>query len=400
MEAASVTTQAMISDVTGKTLPVDKLYQHDPLLVLLKDRLHLNEVWSILGIAFFTGIVLIGLLILTTPNFNPLGDSLLVTLKDVAQALILFPLLYGIYLLLPGYIANMFNTLQENSIIGEYRQDRPGAEAYEAYLQKLVAWADNFWWTVAALAFVALCWLYELFVAEPLLNAATLPPLWMRILTLVVYTPIMYAVFLNVVRLLVILVFTNWLFHLYTIHLNPLDPDGSAGLGKLGTMLSISMLLMATMGVTVLVVIHPEFLSGSLPANYGLQLRVQAVLFGILYFMLTAGLFIGWLTLPHQVMQEACDETLKPLADEFQQAIAETMPSSKQDANAIKAGTDRLAELKRRYELLQDTYPTWPLAIEQVRRLVATVSIPALLPLALPFIKDLIVFISSTFGHH
>ena len=142
-------------------------------------------------------------------------------------------------------------------------------------------------------------------------------------------------------------------------------------------MLSISMLLMGTMGVTVLVVIHPEFLSGNLPASYGLQLRVQAVLFGIMYFVLTAGLVIGWLSLPHQVMQEARDETLKPLADEFEYAIADIMPSSKQDANAIKAGTDRLAELKRRYELLQDTYPTWPLAIEQVRRLVATVSLPA-----------------------
>jgi hypothetical protein len=400
MEAASITAQVGSSDVTGKTLPVEKLYQHDPLLVLLKDRLHLNEVWSILGIALFTGIVLIGLPILTTRHFDPLGVSLPVTLRVVVQTIILFPLLYGIYLLLPGYIANMFNTLQENGIIGEYREDRPGGEAHEVFLQKLVAWEDNLWWTAAALAFVAVCWLYELIVAESFLDGATLPPLWLRILTLLVYTPIMYAVFLNVVRLLVILIFTNWLFHLYTIHLNPLDPDGSAGLGKLGTMLSISMLLMATMGVTVLVVIHPEFLSGSLPANYSLQLRVQAVLFGIMYFALTAGLIIGWLTLPHQVMQEACNETLKPLADEFEHAIADTMPSSKQDANAIKAGTDRLAELKRRYELLQDTYPTWPLAIVQVRRLVATVSIPALIPLALPFIKDLIVFISNAFGHH
>jgi len=399
MEAASATTQVGSSDVTGKTLPVEKLYQHDPLLVPLKDRLHLNEVWSILGIALFTGIVLIGLPILTTPNFDPLGVSLLVTLRDVVQTLILFPLLYGIYLLLPGYIANMFNTLQENGIIGEYRRDPPGAEAYEVFLQKLVSWEDNLWWTVAALVFVALCWVYELFVVESFLNPATLPPLWLRILTLAVYTPIIYAVFLNVARLLVILVFTNWLFHLYTIHLNPLDPDGSAGLGKLGTMLSISMLLMATMGVTVLVVIHPEFLSGNLPASYGLQLRVQAVLLGILYFALAAGLFIGWLTLPHQVMQEACNETLQPLADEFQHAIAETMASSKQDANAIKAGTDRLSELKRRYELLQDTYPTWPLAIVQMRRLVATVSIPALIPLALPFMKDFIVFISNTLGH-
>jgi hypothetical protein len=400
MEAVGITAQAVSSEVTGKILPVEKLYQHDPLLVLLRDRLHLNEIWSILGIAFFTGIVLIGLPILTTPNFDPLGVSLLVTLRVVVQTLILFPLLYGIYLLLPGYIANMFNTLQENGIVGEYRKDRTGAEAYEAFLQKLVSWADNSWWTVAALVFVAVCWLYELFVAESFLYAAALPPLWLRILTLLVYTPIMYAVFLNVVRLLVILIFTNWLFHLYTIHLNPLDPDGSAGLGKLGTMLSISMLLMGTMGVTVLVVIHPEFLSGNLPASYGLQLRVQAVLFGIMYFVLTAGLVIGWLSLPHQVMREARDETLKPLADEFEYAIADTMPSSRQDANAIKAGTDRLAELKRRYELLQDTYPTWPLAIEQVRRLVATVSLPALIPLALPFIKDFIVFIGNAFGHH
>src|SRR5260370_42242216 len=164
-------------------------------------------------------------------------------------------------------------------------------------------------------------------------------------------------------------------------------------------MVALSMLLIATMGVVVLVVIHPEFLSGNLSASYGMQLRVQAVLLGILYFVLTAGLFIGWLTLPHQVMQEACNETLQPLADEFQHAIAETMASSKQDANAIKAGTDRLSELKRRYELLQDTYPTWPLAIVQMRRLVATVSIPALIPLALPFMKDFIVFISNTLGH-
>src|SRR5215472_9847369 len=313
METASITAHVVSSEVTCKTLPVEKLYQHDPLLVVLKDRLHLNEVWSILGIAFFTGIVLIGLPILTTPHFDPLGDSLLVTLRVVVQTLILFPLLYGIYLLLPAYIANMFNTLQENGIVGEYRQDRTGAEAYEAFLQKLVSWVDNFWWTVAALVFVAVCWIYELGVAEPLLKPETLPPLWLRILTLLVYTPIMYAVFLNVVRLLVILIFTNWLFHLYTIQLNPLDPDGSAGLGKLGTMLSISMLLMATMGVTVLVVIHPEFLLGSLPASYSLQLRVQAVLFGIMYFTLTAGLIIGWLTLPHYVMQEARDETLKPL---------------------------------------------------------------------------------------
>src|SRR5258708_28872845 len=146
MEAASATTQVGSSDVTGKTLPVEKLYQHDPLLVPLKDRLHLNEVWSILGIALFTGIVLIGLPILTTPNFDPLGVSLLVTLRDVVQTLILFPLLYGIYLLLPGYIANMFNSLHGNDIVGEYREDRTGGGACEVFLPKVLVRGGNIWW--------------------------------------------------------------------------------------------------------------------------------------------------------------------------------------------------------------------------------------------------------------
>jgi len=39
MEVASVTAQVGSSEVTGKILPVEKLYHHDPMLVLLKDRL-------------------------------------------------------------------------------------------------------------------------------------------------------------------------------------------------------------------------------------------------------------------------------------------------------------------------------------------------------------------------
>src|SRR5260370_25496025 len=156
MEGGSGKNQVGSSDVTGKTLPVEKLYQHDPLLVPLKDRLHLNEVWSILGIALFTGIVLIGLPILTTPNFDPLGVSLLVTLRDVVQTLILFPLLYGIYLLLPGYIANMFNTLHGNDIVGEYREDRTGGGCYRIFLCKFGGCPDNSWFILLADAFGSL----------------------------------------------------------------------------------------------------------------------------------------------------------------------------------------------------------------------------------------------------
>jgi hypothetical protein len=116
-------------------------------------------------------------------------------------------------------------------------------------------------------------------------------------------------------------------------------------------------------------------------------------LLGAIYIALTPTLLIGWLVLPHQVMVKARDTVLQPIADEFQQALTESMSSVKPDTRTVAAGTRRLTALKERYDLVYNTFPVWPLGISAVNRLVVTVILPVLLPLILPSIAALIALI-------
>lgn len=43
------------SSASDTTLSAQQFYQHDPLLVLLKDRLHLNDLWIIAGVMVLPG---------------------------------------------------------------------------------------------------------------------------------------------------------------------------------------------------------------------------------------------------------------------------------------------------------------------------------------------------------
>lgn len=56
-----------------------------------------------------------------------------------------------------------------------------------------------------------------------------------------------------------------------------------------------------------------------------------------------------WL-LKDSLLLEARDIASQPLANQFKQVILEAMPSTNDTAETIKAGTDRLDQLKRRYD--------------------------------------------------
>jgi hypothetical protein len=365
------------------TLSAQQLYKHDPLLVLLRDRLRLSNGWIIVGAALLAGGDLFGLAALAGERFS-LRDALMDdTLPALLQTLIVVPIGFALYLWLPNAIADLFNTLKANGAIGECRANRSGPESYEDFVEKLVTWADSRWWVVGALIFVALYWLYRLFITYPA-EFATLSPawrqLWLRVATLLLaHSPGMYAAFYVIVRLLAVLVFTNRLFHLFYIRVNPLHPDGCAGLGVLGRLLTVSVLIATALGAAWVW----AFLSVGIQSFS----RLENVVLSACYLVFTPLLLVGWLASPHRAMREARDATLQPLADEFQRAIAQAVPSAQDDAAAIKASTDRLAEIKRRYELLRDSFPVWPMRTQPLRSLVATA--------VLPLISSLIPFVSS-----
>jgi hypothetical protein len=196
----------------------------------------------------------------------------------------------------------------------------------------------------------------------------------------------MYAVSVSVVRLLLALVFTNWLFYLFTIQIKPLHPDGSGGLGALGRILWVSVVIM----------LWDALLLGAalLGSNLHWFSSPEIILMGAIYVALTPSLLIGWLVFPHRVMVRARDEALQPLADEFQQALMQSVSSGEHDMRTLVTGTRRLAVLKQRYDLVRDTFPTWPLEIRALSRLAVTV----ILPIVVSLLASLIPLVGQALG--
>jgi hypothetical protein len=92
-------------------------------------------------------------------------------------------------------------------------------------------------------------------------------------------------------------------------------------------------------------------------------------------------LAIAWLAVPHHVMLQARNEHLKPITEEYEQVLMETRPAGDEQTAHIVAGTERLSALKQRYELVRDTFPTWPLQVVEMRRLTVALLLPALFSL-------------------
>lgn len=378
--------QLPTSDRENEDTPLEqKLYQHDPLLVLFRDKLHMNNLWMIVGIAVLTAIVLLILPTLAGPDFDLQSRSWDHTLRPLFQTAVLFPLIFLLYLILPKSIADLFTTLKANETIGEYRRKQGDADSYKDLLQKLVALADSGWWIGGALLYIILYWVYRLAVIDPGLPPSKLEPLWFRVAILLIYSCIIYASFMSIIRSLVALHFTKKVFDTFTIRINPLHPDGSGGLGTVGHLLMISAGVMITLGIAI-VVMNASFLVGSTPSFS----QFEGILLATIYVTLVPAILVGWLWIPHKVMVEARDAVLHEVAAQFQLTILEMVSSPHNDIKSITTNTRHLSKLKARYELLKETFPLWPIEVVQIRRLVVLAILPAIVAI-LPVIFSILV---------
>jgi hypothetical protein len=378
-----IESQKGAANVVGDNpISAHQFYQHDPLLVFLKDRLRLHYILVSVGAMLLPGSVFLTWSLAWTNQTQwwILDD----TLSALLQTFILFPLLFLIYLLIPSSIAGLFNTLRTNRVIGEYQGYQPDIENYENFVQRVVAWIDKSWWTVAILIIVMSYALYRLIVLEPWSPSPV--PYWMRVSAIIIYLPLMYATGMSVMRLLLAMVFINWQLYLFALRVKPLHPDGAGGLGALGRLLWLSVGIMLWEALLLVAAILSRNLHWlSLPEMF---------LLGAIYIVLTPTILIGWLIFPHRAMVNARDETLQPLADAYQQALTETISSAERNKQNVIAETRQLAALKQRYDLARDTFPTWPLEISTLSRIGATV----ILPLVLPLITALISFALHALG--
>jgi hypothetical protein len=366
-------------------LSPQQFYRNDPLLTLVRDRLHLGVGWCVVGIALLTAAVLLGIPALVRAPADQPG-----ILISLFQSLLIHPTGVAIYLSLPDGLSRLFNSLKQNEVIGEARW--PDTWSYAAFERKLVAGVNNRWWVVMAGVAVILYWVYRLGADVPG-DATKLVPEqarpWLRLAILLVYSPVIYGALISLARFLMGLAFTRRLFRSFTTQINPLHPDGSAGLGAVGRMLAVSVLIATAIGAGAMAMIIVDLSAGRNPFA-----RAETWVAGLMYLVALPLLFLGWLWEPRRAMLTAREESLRPWADEFKRSIPEAVPSSQDDTDKIKANTERLAEIKRQYELLQETYPVWPIRAPALNRLLATSLLPlitSLLSSLVPNIRDAVV---------
>jgi hypothetical protein len=371
MDAEMPTQQEPINAGSFNTsLTPQKFYQGDPWLVLVKDKLHLDNIWS--TVIFFVISILFNFSYTTflLKDLNPtasLRDALVLLLLSVA-----FTSGYFIYLVLPTFMADTFDTLRANGVIGTYRQNSSKSLSYEGFVENLLVWANSRWWLVIIVIITVPVWLQNVFVVH-----RQIPLFWNFFSFLVGGMPGVYIVCFTLVRVVLMLVFITRLFLLFTIQVKPLHSDGSGGLGSLGHIGWINVGMIFAISLIVLVVTQRVAAS---PA--------EIIIVTASYLVSILALVFGWLAIPHHIMLQARKELLQPITDEYQQVVKETMPSITGDTASIVAGTERLSALQDRYKLLRDNFPVWPLEIMQMRRLGIALILPALLSL-LPSLLDL-----------
>jgi hypothetical protein len=384
------------------TLSARQFYQHDPLLVLLKEKLHLNNFCISAGAMFLPGIVypVWWLLSKITTHSHLSGWHLNDWFSIIIQFFFLFPCLFLIYTFIPHTIAKLFNALYTGGVIGNYRKDRSGIETYVHFEQKMIRWIDNSWWAVATIVLVMFYISLRLFWLEETLtghhtNPQSFMPFVIQAIAILIYVPLMFATGMNVIRLVLALVFINRLFYLFKLQVKPIHADGAGGLGSVENLLWLCVSMMLWLAVLLAAaILGPELTT----LSYSEMFLLAAI-----YIVLIPTLIIGCLVFPHRMMVDARNEALQSLTAEYQHALTQSLSSGAQDTPGISAETLRLEALKKRYDLVYSSFPVWPLDTSALSRIGVTVIIPIILPIILPAIlPSIISFISFAFqgtGH-
>ena len=338
-----------------------------PMLVLIRQRLKLPYS-PILG-----GIAVAGLLVLPggpalagSPRWGPS------TVVAFLYSFGLLPFAMWVYLALPDTIERMFISLRATAI------DEPAGSsggAYAGFLEHLRWWLGRRWWAVAAAVRVFVYWAYRpLWLVPAAIQGEVVPSahLWLRVALLPVFSVPLYAVELSVARMFIAVVFTARLLRQFRVKLDPLAPDGAGGWGPVGGMFTMTMIICIVLGGIALAMSAAIISVGLNPFEY---LETQ-VLVG-LYLALLPTALVVWLWLPHRALLQTRAAALRPIADAFNRAFEEARQVSVgENVQELRDKTDQLAELKRRYDLLDASIPTWPLRLTPLRGLSVTAFIP------------------------
>jgi hypothetical protein len=315
-----------------------------------------------------------------------------VVIVQAISALVLTPLVVGVFLALPYLVTRLLRRLREDEIVAPRHADRSLDTIAKDVQRRL-----NRIRTLVLIPMV-------LYLAYLPVDAFVKHSSWqeLRLLDLQQLSlrplPTVLLVVTLVAQAIVFYVGVTALAELWSssqafgrllrnpdfrIEVQPRHPDGSGGLRPIGRLLNLVLHVAAILGAAgigiVLALDETPWVPILRPEPY--------VLIGFYIVLLPSAFTLLWR--PHQLMERRRDEILKPVAKFFNATTFAVKPKLCDDLEQLKANGDRLEELSRRLKLLDDNFPVWPLRIRRLRLVVATAVLPVIIPVLVAIISRL-----------
>jgi hypothetical protein len=391
------------------------LYEKDPLLKFLRDRLNLplpvivSLAVALAAMIFFGAGVVASYLVHKAANIIRALDPEYLYLSLVV-AFVNVPLIWILYVWQPTGIANTLDSLRQEDVTVETEEG-----GLDAFTQTMKANLDSSRLSIGAAFAVLVIVLIQTFIVYPAESRQLGTPFfWFydKRYYFLLHTPILffnyYAGAMVALKGILALFWFNLLFRRFQAKVHPLHPDGAGGLGALGSLAVKYGLIAVALGAMAATITVVRILIGSGWAY------IDHLLLYALYIILTPVSLITPLWSAHHAMVHARDELLHDISNEFEKILTQetlqdiealseqrlgelkarytvvrdthvfksseleeiVIQEEPKHIEALKESGEKLVELKARHALIKETYPTWPISLALFRKFSVTASLP------------------------
>jgi hypothetical protein len=325
--------------------------------------------WHVARIAIAAAVVVGS--VLSAQDWQALREPVLHRhlIVDAIAAFVLTPLALTIYLTLRAQTGLLLERLHSDGVIRPPTSD--GKTALKEFAQILDRRLERKWVPTGALTAA-----YVIYTTADTLNGQAWPLTPLTWMALVVQAALLFVGVLAVAQVSATCRAIGDLRSKFKfeVWVQPLHPDGCGGLWPIGHLLSLVLFAAAIIGGSSLCI----FLALKETPS-ALSSRPEPYLLAVFYAILLPLAFDNLLWRPHKLMWKRRTDILTQVAKDFNTAIAPDKSSM------TEAAADSPSEIAKRFQVLDEACPTWPLG---VRRL-WSVTVTAVLPVAIPVVTAL-----------
>jgi hypothetical protein len=353
-----------------------EIISRDPLLRWLCLKRNLTNLKIILGLSLLSGLAFLVVGNIASAEYQGSGNRILHVGNlgfFVVWLLIFVPMMWGAFLWQARSAPALFLGLMHNGIFGEsdsthYRQ------AAEQIRQTLNLMCRRLTYVVVILALV-LFWLNELLSAWPeqfrINSEYWYEVKWYLPIHLLTWSISLYALFLFVLRQIILVFGLSKILRTVQVEIKPLHPDEVGGFGAVGRFINLSILLAVGIGLLAVLFAGLVFVTG---ADILRRSDVLA-LFGLYLVLVPLCLFVPYYS-ARSAMLRARGVLLKPIAEEFQEVLEVAHSKIAAPAKELNDVDERLEQIKKHRDIVLQVCPVSPLSLSAFRNISITASIP------------------------